>query len=159
MMTDAPIRPGAHLWWSEIGCHDGTQYPVDLYETVLYPKLLPAFEAVRAAVGHPLSVISAFRSLAYNRKVGGEPTSYHTKGMALDVTCGGAMPLVDFASLVVEIAKRDRIIRGVGFYPDNGFVHFDVRPTPALGLWRELYRLKDGKPKRYRFAWSGTGAE
>jgi putative chitinase len=46
-------------------------------------------EAVRALLGHPMSVTSAFRSDAVNKAVGGVPNSAHRLGYACDFTCAG----------------------------------------------------------------------
>lgn len=44
-------------------------------------------EQVRALLGHPITVNSAYRSPTVNRKVGGVPTSAHALGFAVDFTC------------------------------------------------------------------------
>lgn len=42
-------------------------------------------EPARQKFGHPLTITSGFRCLKLNRIVGGQPNSYHLKGMAADI--------------------------------------------------------------------------
>lgn len=42
-------------------------------------------EPVRQRFGHPLTITSGFRCVKLNRIVGGQPNSYHLKGMAADI--------------------------------------------------------------------------
>lgn len=42
-------------------------------------------EPARAKFGQPLTITSGYRCLKLNRLVGGQPNSYHTKGMAADI--------------------------------------------------------------------------
>lgn len=139
-------QPSPHLTWEELSCHDRmrTPYPND-YMVHPLGELRDAFELVRDELSFkmsrdcPITILSAYRTPAYNRQVGGEKGSYHVKGMALDMSCGKAMSVFDFAQLVVRVAKQFKVIRGVGYYPDNGFVHMDVRPVPDLVLWIVTY--------------------
>ena len=48
----------------------------------VHRDLLAALERLRAHVGRPLSLVSAFRDPAHNRRVGGARTSQHTFGAA-----------------------------------------------------------------------------
>ena len=51
----------------------------------VHRDLLHALEALRARVGRPLSVVSAWRDVAHNRRVGGASASQHTFGAALEL--------------------------------------------------------------------------
>ena len=42
-------------------------------------------EEIRAVLGVPLKVTSGFRNNALNKRVGGSPTSGHTKGLCADI--------------------------------------------------------------------------
>lgn len=160
------VAPSKHLSWEELACHDAhhTPYPID-YREVPLKRLCAAFEGLREAVSQdvgrdvPLGVLSAYRTPEYNARIGGESESWHVKGRALDLSCGNALTVLQFALLAVQFAKADGIIRGVGFYPDNGFVHIDVRPTKALALWRVVVKPFHGKPTPIMLPWSGEGFE
>jgi hypothetical protein len=160
------VAPSPHLSWEELACHDKhrTPYPVD-YRPVPLERLVTGFEELRAAVSRevgrdsPLAVLSAYRTPEYNRAIGGEDQSWHVKGCALDLSCGRALSVLEFALIAVRTAKSGGVIRGVGFYPDNGFVHMDVRPTKGLALWRVVVKQVHGKPTSVTLPWSGEGYE
>jgi hypothetical protein len=161
------IVPGCKLHWEEIACHTNppTPYPVDLRETVLVAKLIPAWIALRKRNGNtPISVLSAFRTVEYNRKIGGEPGSFHCFGAALDLSAGGWRPALEFAKLAVLEAREGGLIKGVGWYPDFGQTHIDVGARERLTLWRcvATYKTTDaGKRKIVRkyLPWSGEAME
>lgn len=50
-------------------------------------------EPLRAAVGRPVVILSAFRSLAVNEAIGGAKHSEHIAGRAADVIVAGMSPL------------------------------------------------------------------
>lgn len=50
-------------------------------------KAAAMMEKVRALLGHPITVNSAYRSPALNKAVGGSATSDHVKGLAVDFVC------------------------------------------------------------------------
>ncbi len=66
----------------------------------------------------PVYLVSGYRAVAIN----GHRRSYHLRGMAADVYVPGvsAQEVRDFA-----VAQR---VPGIGYYPESGFVHLDVRP-------------------------------
>jgi zinc D-Ala-D-Ala carboxypeptidase len=55
-------------------------------------RLAEFLEKVRALVGAPIDVNSAYRSIAVNASVGGKPTSQHCKGCAADIKVSGMTP-------------------------------------------------------------------
>ncbi len=121
--------PSAHLSWSELACRDRirTPYPLDWRETRAV-ELAEAFEALRAAVGLPLVVLSAYRTRAYNRAVGGAPNSQHLQGRALDLAPPDGWSPIALLAVTQDIPA----IRGLGLY--DTFVHIDVRPAPRV-VW------------------------
>jgi hypothetical protein len=84
--------------------------------------------ALAQAINVQLTVTSAYRSPAYNQRVGGATNSYHTSGQALDVT------QTQFTQ-----AQREQFVReavrlgfgGIGIY--NTFTHVDIGPARAWG--------------------------
>jgi uncharacterized protein YcbK (DUF882 family) len=121
--------PSAHLSWSELACRDRirTPYPLDWRETRAV-ELAEAFEALRAAVGLPLVVLSAYLTRAYNRAVGGAPNSQHLQGRALDLAPPDGWSPIALLAVTQDIPA----IRGLGLY--DTFVHIDVRPAPRV-VW------------------------
>ena len=161
------VVPGCKLHWEELACHDktGSPYPADFRSTILLDRVLPAWRGLRRRNGNkPIIVISAYRTESYNTEIGGCDDSWHVKGGAMDLSAGGWRPAFDFARIAVTEAQEGGMIRGVGWYPDFGQVHIDVRPGPRLILWRcvtTYNTLPSGKRKLVRkyLPWSGEGQE
>lgn len=105
-------------------------------------------QALRVRLGKPLIVNSAYRSPAWNAKIGGEPNSYHTRGMAFDISMANQDP-AEF-----EAAARAEGFTGFGFYPPKkgDFIHIDIGPRREWGKrWKVAGRFS---PETDR---SGTG--
>lgn len=121
--------PSPHLSWAELMCHDGTDYPMIWRgERALY--LADAFEALRTRVGHPLQVLSAYRTPEYNRAIGGAKLSQHVQGRALDLKPPDGWTPEELAAVAKDIPE----IMGIGVYPT--FVHIDIRPGLRRVVWR-----------------------
>lgn len=106
------ISPNFKL--KEFKCKDGSD-EVLLDSSFVITKL----QAIRDHFGKPVHVNSAYRTLAYNKSVGGAKNSYHTKGMAFDIYIEG-VPLD-------EICKFAQSIGVLGIIRYNTFVHIDAR--------------------------------
>jgi hypothetical protein len=74
--------------------------------------------------------LSTYRDPEHNQKVGGAKDSWHVKGGAADVTFPG--------KTLEEMYKAavDSGFLGIGIYPDNNFVHVDVRSK--AGTWARI---------------------
>lgn len=108
-----------HFKVSEFACKDGSDYiPIDI-------DLAYKLELIRKHFGKPITITSAYRTPAYNRKVGGASSSYHTKGKAFDIVVQGVKPY-DVAHFAQGLW-----IMGIGCYYDSGFVHIDGRGFPS----------------------------
>ncbi len=121
---------------AEFACHDGTPYPVawDDRWTLLVLRLC---DPIRRMWGAPLTVVSGYRSQAYNDsliRAGHHPAadSQHIQGMAADLRPG---PLEGDRDAVLEL--HDMILRahdvgqlpqlgGLGLYPPGEWVHVDI---------------------------------
>lgn len=141
--------PSSHLSWAELACKDGTPYPAH-WRATRAPLLGAEFERIRAVVGQPLTIGSAYRSPSHNRKVGGARKSQHVEGRALDLYPPAGWTIERFYRVIREVAAQpESLIYGVGRYPR--FVHIDIRPAPAHGhliAWdgaRAWAEVKDGK--------------
>lgn len=127
------VGPSPHLSWGELACHDGTRYP-GMWRHDRAVTLASEFEAIRAAVGVPLLVASAYRTPAWNRQIGGATRSQHLQGRALDLVPvrGTTVAQLHKAALTRAQTPGSRL-RGLGKY--RTFVHIDVRPTSRLAHW------------------------
>lgn len=97
----------------------------------VHPDLIDALQALRDLIGKPLLIISGFRCNRHNQAVNGAEHSFHTLGMAVDVSCPGGLSPEDLAAMAVEIPLfRDG---GIGVYA--AWTHLDVRKS-GRARWR-----------------------
>lgn len=100
----------------EFACKDGTdKILIDI--TFVQTHL----QDIRTHFGKPVIVNSAYRTDAYNSKVGGAKNSYHKKGRAFDICIKGVAP--------VEIARYASKLGIPGIILYNSFVHVDSRDS------------------------------
>ncbi len=97
----------------------------DTGEVMVDSRLIKKLEALRYLVGKPITILSGYRTPEHNAAVGGEPGSFHTKGMAADVTWQG-FDVEDAAQKAIQVG-----FDGIGKYPTKNFIHVDVRGTKA----------------------------
>lgn len=111
------VRPGEWRWPNftpqEVACK-GTG------ELLVNPHALDKLQKLREAMGHPLIVVSGYRSEAHNARVGGVPNSAHRLGAAFDISVVNADP-----ETLIR-AARGLGFTGIGTYPRQGFVHVDT---------------------------------
>ena len=132
--TDLDKGPSPHLSWRELGCRDGTPYPEEWKRSRALP-LAREFEHIRAGVGGPIEVRSAYRTRTYNVRVGGSRRSQHVEGRALDLAVPPKFALAEFFEIVLAVVRRSSsLLRGLGVYPT--FIHIDIRPSPRLVRWQ-----------------------
>jgi zinc D-Ala-D-Ala carboxypeptidase len=82
-------------------------------------------QRLRARLGVPMQILSAYRDPAHNARVGGARRSQHMRGRAFDIRVDNIDP-----DALIEAAHAEGF-RGFGTYPRQGFVHIDTRETPA----------------------------
>lgn len=119
----------------------------------VHRDLLGQLERLRAHVGRPLSLVSAWRDPAHNQRVGGARTSQHTFGAAPELAAVRSRLLpgahlfagraADFnrGYITLEDLTALRLFTGIGWRADGGrqwVTHVDVRPgDPARPtVWR-----------------------
>lgn len=124
--------PSVHLSWKELDCHDGTPYPNNFVLDGRIYKLARIFEEIRLIWGKPIKVLSAYRTVEYNRSVGGAPKSQHIEGRALDLAPPAGVTITEFYS-TIKSRIRDLGIKGLGKY--GTWVHIDTRPTERIAYW------------------------
>jgi uncharacterized protein YcbK (DUF882 family) len=140
--------PSTHLTWAELACKDAarTPYPDRFLTDGRLSELAALFEEVRALLGgRPLVVISAYRTPAHNRKVGGAPNSQHLQGRALDLRPPLGMTPDQMVGTMKDAHKAGLIpsLGGLGVY--RTFVHIDTRKAGRLVAWNGGAQLKDDR--------------
>lgn len=103
----------------EFACQDGTD---TIYVS---PELAAVLQKIRDHFGRPVTINSAYRTEAHNKKVGGAAYSQHKYGMAADIVVKGVTPLEAARYAHTLLGSRG----GVGLY--KTFVHVDVRAAKS----------------------------
>lgn len=105
-----PVSPNFKVY--EFQCKDGTdRLLIDTY-------LVSVLQLYRKEVGVPVIINSAYRTPAYNEKVGGADRSMHVEGKAIDIQVSGKTPkqVYDYFDKFWQ--------GGLGLY--KTFVHIDT---------------------------------
>lgn len=126
------IKISKNFKLSEFICKEGKR------EVKLDMELVLLLQALRERISKPISVVSGYRSTAYNKKVGGARRSQHLYGKAADIKVKGMSPL--------EVAKvADEVgFDGIGVYPH--WIHVDVRGYKARwGAIKTPRKISRGK--------------
>jgi len=105
----------------EFACHCCGEVRVDM-------RLVDALQKLRDACGVPIRVVSGYRCPKHNAEVGGAKNSYHMRGMAADIEVGD-WDVYRMALLAEQIGEFRG--GGLGIYPEQGFIHVDVRDARA----------------------------
>ena len=127
--------PSSAINWNDFSCPVGKYITVGevlQYDSRRKPRAGSAeekailevckqFDAIRVAWSGPLGVTSGYRPEPINSQVGGVPSSYHVKGMALDIYPIGES-LQKFHQWLVQ-----RWSGGYGDGRTKGFIHIDTR--------------------------------
>lgn len=138
-------RPSAHIAWHELACKDEARTPYPPQWEYRALELAMEFERIRAAVGAPIRIGSAYRTPAHNKAIGGSKESQHMEGRALDLYPPTGMSIDRFYGIIREIARqKDSKLHGLGKYPV--FIHIDTRPS-----WKGHMSVWHGKR-----AWAET---
>ena len=95
--------------------------------------LVDALQKLRDLLGKPIIVTNAYRCPKHNKEVGGAVNSLHMRGTAADITVEG-MELDDLYRAVSKIPEFRN--GGIGIYPQNNFIHVDLRSKK--GRWLRL---------------------
>lgn len=103
----------------EFACKDGSD------SILISTDLVNLLQTIRSHFGKPITINSAYRNAAYNKKIGGASNSQHTKGTAADIVVSGIAPLT--------VAKYAQSLMpssgGIGLY--STFTHVDVRTNKS----------------------------
>lgn len=136
--ANAPARPGmADMFRPN---YTKVSYRHDWQKSGLRPEATNALDSILGRVANrvpAVEIASAYRSPAYNRKVGGARSSQHMAGRAFDVTLRDLAP--DQQEALVDSILAEPSVRGFGYYPRSNSIHFDVRPGTGRAYWGADY--------------------
>lgn len=106
----------------EFACRDGSDV------IFISMDLVEILQKIRDHFGKAVTINSAYRTVAYNKKVGGATYSQHLYGTAADIVVKGVAPETVAAYAETLLPKSG----GVGRYAS--FTHVDVRA--AKSRWK-----------------------
>jgi uncharacterized protein YcbK (DUF882 family) len=114
--------------WGEFKCKDGTKVPGKLQPNTV--ELVAALEVLRYSLGGPsIIILSGYRTVSHNERVGGSTRSLHLKAQAADIKVEHHTPRKVADKLEELIAGGHIPEGGIGIY--EGWVHYDTRGTKA----------------------------
>ena len=87
--------------------------------------ILKLIDKIREEFGGPIYITSSIRCRDYNKAVGGATKSYHMFGMACDLSPINTTE--EKYKKLESITNKLNPKGGVGYYPQYGFVHCDIR--------------------------------
>ena len=116
-----------HFTAEEFKCNCGGKYcKGDTVPGGIDRALLYVLEVIRWRFGKPMTINSAIRCPAWNRKWHGVSNSQHLYGKAADIKVRGVAP-AQVAACAKQVLGDGH--GGVGTYPT--FTHVDIRSTAA----------------------------
>lgn len=96
----------------------------------LDPRLIPALNATRHAIGRPIQITSGYRDPTYNQRIGGARRSRHLIGDAVDINIGGYSSYARY-KLVWHLIRNG--FTSFGTYGGRpNMLHADMRPYAAI---------------------------
>jgi len=112
---------------SEFDCKDGSELPTALLPNVL--DLADNLQVLRGYLGVPISINSAYRSLDYNREIGGATNSQHLLAKAADIVVESKTP-DEVANIIKYLISEGKMVQG-GLKAYKTFTHYDIRGYKA----------------------------
>lgn len=112
----------------EFACKDGTPVPKRFIENC--KELADNLQVLRDSLGVPLVVLSGFRTVGHNKKIGGAPASFHLTANAADLKAEG-LPTYKIYMRILKLMAEGKMKKGgLKCYPT--WVHYDVRGKEIL---------------------------
>jgi uncharacterized protein YcbK (DUF882 family) len=112
---------------SEFDCKDGSELPTALLPNVL--DLADNLQVLRDYLGVPISINSAYRSLDYNRKIGGATNSQHLLAKAADIVVESKTS-EEVTNIIKYLISEGKMVQG-GLKAYKTFTHYDIRGYKA----------------------------
>ena len=114
----------------EFHCHDGTKVPASMLADC--NRLAWQLQALRDALGKPVTVVSGYRTVAWNKAQKGKPASLHLTARAADLNVKGMTGKQIRLAIETLIAGGQMVQGGLGTYRNTpSLVHYDVRGRKA----------------------------
>ena len=120
-----------NFYLNEFACNDGSQTPLQVYYRL--QKLAIQLQVLREYLNTPITVNSGYRSVEYNKRIGGVKNSQHILGNAADITVKGYTPKNIYNAIEFLIDKGEMLQGGLGLY--NGFLHYDIGYNGKKRRW------------------------
>lgn len=112
---------------SEFECKDGSEMSARVICNI--KDLSVSLQALRDYLGLPIRITSGYRSVSYNRSIGGVRKSQHIQGKAADIVVEG-YTTYEVKNSILELIQKGMMEQGgIGLY--DTFVHYDIRGTRA----------------------------
>lgn len=146
LAKDGDTKLSENFTVREFRCKDGSD------RILISPQTVKILQSVRDYFGKSVHINSAYRTPAYNKKVGGASASQHIKGTACDIVVKDVPP-----EAVAAYLEEHYPVSGIGLYNRTShFVHVDTRgykvywknkgnatcKTFGLGKMYETYQAK-----------------
>ena len=114
---NSDIQLSVNLHHREISCNCTDER---CHFTLVDEKLIESFQKLRNHWGKPIKITSAYRCQSHNKRVGGSPKSFHSKGQAVDLFVTD-QDFDKFKSIC------ELYFKFVLPYRDKKFIHCDTR--------------------------------
>lgn len=108
-------------------------------EVLIADGLIEKLQALRDYLGKPITIVSGYRSPAYNKKINGSTKSQHMYGRAADIRVSG-VSTEEVAKAAIKLG-----FKGIGIY--DTFTHVDIREHLGNKVGRD-YDYWDMRTKR-----------
>lgn len=122
-MRNLNYHVSKHFRISEFDCKDGSFVPEKFVPNVF--EIAKQLEIIRTHLGQPIIINSAYRTVDYNKKVGGAIRSQHLTASAVDIAVKGLDPHYIFTT--IRSLMRSGVIMGGCVILYKNFVHYDIR--------------------------------
>ena len=112
----------------EFACKDGTPVPKRYYENC--KELAENLQVLRDSLGVPLVVLSGYRTVKHNKKIGGASASFHLTASAVDLKASTIPTYKIYMRILKLMAEGVMKKGGLKCYPT--WVHYDIRGKEIL---------------------------
>lgn len=112
----------------EFACKDGTAVPKRFYDNC--KELAENLQVLRDSFGVPLVVLSGYRTVKHNKKIGGASASFHLTASAADIKAD-SLPAYKIYMRILKLMAEGKMKKGgLKCYPT--WVHYDIRGREIL---------------------------